>query len=108
MAAERGKWRQRSKTVGRQDSGSDGVSEWGTIEGVNGDVWVRQRRLGADGGGRGGRRKKAAGEELLFFTVGHVLGLQGGYFSKLFLLSNLTAENTQDHSVLTEHLNLHV
>ncbi len=31
-----------------------------------------------------------------------------GVFSKLFLLSNLTAENTQDHSVLTEHKKLHV
>ncbi len=29
-----------------------------------------------------------------------------GVFSVLFLLSNLTAENTQDHSVLTEHENL--
>ncbi len=31
-----------------------------------------------------------------------------GVFSKLFLLSNFTVENTQDHSVLTEHLNLHI
>ncbi len=31
------------------------------IEGVNGDVWVHQRQLGADGGGGGGRRSKAAG-----------------------------------------------
>ncbi len=31
-----------------------------------------------------------------------------GVFSKLFLISNLTAENTLDHSILTEHLNLHV
>ncbi len=29
-------------------------------------------------------------------------------FSKLFLLSILTAENTQDHSVLTEDKNLNV
>jgi hypothetical protein len=76
-AAERGKWRQRSKTVGRQDGGSEGVSEWGTIEGVNGDVWVRRKRLGADGGGGGGRRSKAVGEGLLFFRMEHVLGIQG-------------------------------
>jgi hypothetical protein len=31
-----------------------------------------------------------------------------GVFSKLFLLSVLTAENTQDHYVLTEDKNLHV
>jgi hypothetical protein len=29
-------------------------------------------------------------------------------FSKLFLLSILTVENTQDHSILTEDKNLHV
>jgi hypothetical protein len=65
-AAERGKWRQCSKTVGRQDGSSGGVSEWGRIEGVNGNVWVRQRWLGADGGSGGGRRSKAVGEGLLF------------------------------------------
>ncbi len=75
-AAEKGKRRQHSKTVGRQDGGSGRVSEWGTIEGVNGDVWVRWRRLGANGGGGGGRRSKAVGEGLLFFRMGHVLGLR--------------------------------
>jgi hypothetical protein len=113
-AAERGKRRQHSKTEGRQDSGSGRVSEWGMIEGVNGDVWVPRRWLGADGGGRGGRRSKAVGEGLIFFRMGHVLGLRaprsgGEVFSQsFFLLSNLTAENTQDHSVLTEHKNLRV
>jgi hypothetical protein len=73
--AERGKGRQCSKTVGRQDSGSGGVSEWGTIEGVNGDVWVCRRWQGADGGSGGGRRSETVGEGLLFFRMGHVLGL---------------------------------
>ncbi len=109
--AERGKRRQRSKTVGKQDGSSGGVSEWGTTEGVNGNVWVQWRRLGADGGGGGGRRSKAVGEGLLFFRMGHVLGLQaprsgGEVFSQSFFLSNLTAQNTQDHSVLTEHKTL--
>jgi hypothetical protein len=76
-AEERGKRRQCSKTVGRQDGGNKGVSEWGTIEGVNGKVWVSLRWLGADGGGGGGRRSKAVGEGLLFFRMGHVSGLQG-------------------------------
>ncbi len=31
-----------------------------------------------------------------------------GVFSELFLLINLTAENTQDHSILTEDKNLRV
>jgi hypothetical protein len=31
-----------------------------------------------------------------------------GVITKLFLLSILTVENTQDHSVLTEDKNLHV
>jgi hypothetical protein len=61
-AAERGKWWQCSKTVGRQDGGSGRVLEWGTIEGVNGNVWMCRRRLGADGGGGGGRRSEAVGE----------------------------------------------
>jgi hypothetical protein len=76
-AAERGKRRQRSKAVGRQDGGSGRVSEWGTIEGVDGNVWVHRRWLGADGGSGGGWRSKAVGEGLLFFRMGHILGLQG-------------------------------
>jgi hypothetical protein len=76
-AAERGKRRQRSKVVGRQDGGSGRVSEWGTIEGVNGNVWVCWRRLGVDGGSGGGWRSKAVGGGLLFFRMSHILGLQG-------------------------------
>jgi hypothetical protein len=75
--AERGKRLQHSKTVGRQDGSSSKVSEWGTIEGVNGNVWVRRRRLGGDGGGGGGRTSEGVGEGLLFFRMGHVLGLRG-------------------------------
>ncbi len=73
-------------------------------------MWVRQRRLGADGGGGGGRQSKAAGEGLLFFRMGHVLTLRGQearcFLKAFFLLSNLPADNTQEHSVLTEHKNL--
>ncbi len=71
--AGRQKRRQRSKAVGRQDSSSGGVSTGGLIEGVNGDVWVRRRRLGADGGGGGGRLSEAAGGGL--FRMCHVFGL---------------------------------
>jgi hypothetical protein len=53
------------------------VSAGGTIEGNSGNVWVRRRRLGADGGGGGGRQSKAAGGGLLFFRMGHVFGLRG-------------------------------
>ncbi len=35
------------------------------IEEVNGDVWVRWRQLGADGGSGGGQQSKAAGGRLL-------------------------------------------
>ena len=63
-AAERGKRRQRSKMVGRQDGSSGRVLEWGMIEGVNGDMWVRWRQLGADGGSGGGQRSEAVGEGL--------------------------------------------
>ncbi len=34
--------------------------------------------------------------------------MRRGVFSKLFLLSILTAENTQDNSILTEDKNFHV
>ncbi len=40
-----------------------------------------------DGGGGGGQRSKAVGERLLFFRMGHILGLQGQearYFLKAF------------------------
>ncbi len=47
----------------------------GAIEGVNGNVWVRWRRLGVDGSGGGGRQSKAARGALLIFRMGHVLGL---------------------------------
>jgi hypothetical protein len=33
------------------------VSAEGTIEGIMGDVWVRQRWLGVDGGCGGGRQR---------------------------------------------------
>jgi hypothetical protein len=52
-------------------------------------------------------RRRGGG--LLFFRMGHVFGLQGEarcFLDDFFLLRNLTAENTQDHSVLTEHENL--
>ncbi len=68
-------------------------------------VWVRRMRLGADDGGGGGQQIKAGAVGLLFFRMGHVLGSKArrrGVFSKLFLLSNLTSENTQDQSILTE------
>ncbi len=54
-------------------------------------------------------KARQRGGASLFFRMGHVLGLQGQearHFLKAFLLSNLTAENTQDHSVLTEDKNL--
>jgi hypothetical protein len=51
------------------------VSEGRTIEEVDGDVWVCQMQLGADGGSRRGRQSKAAGSGLSFFGMGHVLGL---------------------------------
>ncbi len=63
------------------------VSAGATIEGVNGNVWVRQRRLDAIGGSRGGQQSKAAGGGLLSFRMGHVLGLrgqEGRCFSKAF------------------------
>ncbi len=60
-AVERGKRRQRSEMVGRQDGGSGRVSAGGTIEGANGNVWVRQRWLGVDDGGGGGWRSKVGG-----------------------------------------------
>jgi hypothetical protein len=66
-------------------------------------------QLDADGGGGGGWQSEATGGGLLFFRMGHVFGLQGQEarcFLKTFLLSNLTAENTQDHSVMTEDKNL--
>ena len=49
----------------------------GRIEGVNGNVWVRQRWLGAYGGSGGGQQSEAAGGGLLFFRMGHVFGLRG-------------------------------
>ncbi len=61
VAAERGKRGQRSKMVGRQDSGSGRVLAGGRIEGVNGDMWVQWRRLGVNGGGGGGQQSEAAG-----------------------------------------------
>jgi hypothetical protein len=93
-ATERGKLRQHGEMVGGQDSGSGRVLAGGTKEGVNGNVWVHWRWLGADGGSRGGWQSKAAGGRLLFFRMGYVLGLQGQEarcFLKLFLLSDLTA-----------------
>jgi hypothetical protein len=83
----------------------------GTIEGVNGDVWVNWSWLDVDGGGGRGWQIKAAGWGLLFFRMGHDFGLQGQEarcFLKAFLLINLTAEDTQDHSILTEDKNLWV
>jgi hypothetical protein len=76
------------------------VSAGGTIEGVNGDVWVRWRRLGADGGGGGGWRsakRGGGGGDCYFlgwpmFLVSEVR--RQGVFSMLFMLSNLTSENT--------------
>ncbi len=43
------------------------VSAGETIEGVNGDVWVRRRRLGADGGGGEGWQSEAAGGGIVIF-----------------------------------------
>jgi hypothetical protein len=60
--------------VGRQDGSSGGVLVGATIEGVNRDAWVRQRPLGVNGS-RGGRLSKAAGGGIVFFKMGHVLGL---------------------------------
>ncbi len=77
VAAERGEWPQRSKTVGRWDGGSGRVLAGGVIEGVNGNVWVRRRQLGADGGGGGGQRSKAAVWGIVIFRAGHVFGLRG-------------------------------
>ncbi len=77
---------------------------------LNGDIWVCRRQLGTDGGSGEGWRSKAGGEGLLYF-LGRAMFWgskvrRRGVFSKHFLLSNLTAENTKGHSVLTEHKNL--
>jgi hypothetical protein len=61
--------------------------------------------------GEVGKARWRGGGVLLFFRMGHVFGLQGQEarcFLKAFLLSILTAENTQGHSILTEDKNLHV
>jgi hypothetical protein len=108
-AAERGKGWQRSKTVGRRDGASGGISEWGTIEGVNCNVWVHLRWLGRMVAVREVGVVRRWGRECYLLGWAMFWGSEvrrQGVLSKLFLLSNLTAENTQDHSVLTEHKNL--
>jgi hypothetical protein len=62
--------------------------------------WWQQGRSANQGNGGG---------ECYFLGWAMFLGSKvsrQGVFSKLFLLSNLTAENTQDHSILTEDKNL--
>jgi hypothetical protein len=43
------------------------VSAGETIQGIMGNVWVRQRWLGADGGGGGGRRRQGGGGKIFIF-----------------------------------------
>ncbi len=64
------------------------VSAGGTIEGNNGNVWVRWRWLGADGGGGGGWQSEAAGGKgIIIFKDGHCFGAPrsgGKVFSQWF------------------------
>jgi hypothetical protein len=96
-----GFWRQRRMTnygFGRGDNRGGQWQHVGASE-VGGCGWWRRGRLEIQGGGGGE----------LFLGWAMFWGSKvrrRGVFSKLFLLSNLTAENTQDHSVLTKDKNL--